>query len=320
MNRRSSRDDSTGMSSTDTSANVIHEGVGPHERLRPILAEPRAVALAWLGGYLALSAALLAAGGHQRLAAAHALAILVVGWTLVPRGRVARATGDLLPLFLAPLLYGEIPMLIAAIGGGGTGVALGRDYHDATIQRLESWVFGSQPSRSLAGQVPVLWLSELLHAGYLAYYVAIFVPPLALFVHRKRRAFAQTVAALTITYMICWVIFVLVPVEGPRYAWGASPTVPDGPIRRLTLHILTAGSSRGAAFPSSHMAVMVVQTVMAFRWQRRTAWALAAVTVLVGVGAVYGGFHYAVDMIVGAGLGGAIGAAVLFRRWRPLNP
>ena len=208
----------------------------------------------------------------------------------------------------------------AETGSRGSRRRSGQAYHDAAVQRLESWVFGSQPSRSLAEQVPVLWLSELLHAGYLAYYLAIFVPPLALFVHRERRAFAQTVAALTITYTICWVIFVLVPVEGPRYVWGANPTVPDGPIRRLTLHILAAGSSRGAAFPSSHMAVMVAQTVMAVRWQRRMAWALAGVTVLVGLGAVYGGFHYAVDMIVGAGVGGAIGAAVLSRRWRPLNP
>ena len=307
MNRRSSRDDSTEMSSTDTSANVIHEGVGPHERLRPILAEPRAIALAWLGGYLALSAGLLAVGGHHRLAAAHAAAILIAGWTLVSRGKVARATGDLLPLFLAPLLYGEIPMLIAAIGGGGTGVASVQAYHDAAVQRLESWVFGSQPSRSLAEQVPVLGLSELLHAGYLAYYLGNFCPAAgALCAQRATRVCADGRGTDDHLYDLLGDLRA-VPVEGPRYVWGASPTVPDGPIRRLTLHILAAGSSRGAAFPSSHMAVMVVQTVMAFRWQRRMAWALAGVTALVGLGAVYGGFHYAVDMIVGAVLGGAIG-------------
>ena len=311
MNRRSSRDDSTGMISTDTSANVIHAAVGQSERLRSILRDPRTIALAWIGGYLALTAGVLAASGHHRLAAAHALGLLVVGWTLASRGDAARVTGDLLPLFLAPVLYGEIPLLIAAVAGWGQGIAPDQAYHDAAVQRWEAALFGTQPSQRLAGRLPFVSLSELLHAGYLAYYLAIFIPPLALFVHRERRAFAQTVAAVTITYTICWVIFTVVPVEGPRYAWGANPTVPDGPIRRLTLHILAAGSSRGAAFPSSHMAVMVVQTVMAFRWQRRMAWALTAVTLLVGIGAVYGGFHYAVDMIVGAGLGGAIGAAVL---------
>ena len=151
MNRRSSRDDSTGMSSTDTSANVIHEGVGPHERLRPILAEPRAIALAWLGGYLALSAGLLAVGGHHRLAAAHAVAILIVGWTLVPRGKVARATGDLLPLFLAPLLYGEIPMLIAAIGGRGARAS--RRARHTTMRPFSDWNRGSS-ARSRRAVLP----------------------------------------------------------------------------------------------------------------------------------------------------------------------
>jgi membrane-associated phospholipid phosphatase len=249
----------------------------------------------------------------------HAIGIMVVAWTLSSRSGAAQTVGDLLPLFLAPVLYGEIPILISALGGW-SGVVPARTYHDVAIQRLEQAIFGGEPSRNLAQRFPSRWLSELLHAGYLAYYLAIFVPPLALFVHGERRAFAQTVVALTITYTICWVLFVFAPVEGPRYLWGANPTVPDGPSRRLALYLLAAGSSRGAAFPSSHMAVMVVQTIMAFRWQPRMAWALAAVTLLVGVGAVYGGFHYAVDMVAGAGLGGAIGAAVLARRWRSSNP
>jgi membrane-associated phospholipid phosphatase len=187
------------------------------------------------------------------------------------------------------------------------------------VQRWEIALFSSQVSQTVARRIPILGLSELLHAGYLAYYIAIFAPPLALFVQRNRRGLAQTVVALTITYAVCWVIFALIPVEGPRYVWGANPAVPNGPVRRLTLALLAEGSSRGAAFPSSHMAIMVAQTVMAFRWQRRAAWALAGVTLLVGVGAVYGGFHYAVDIIAGAGLGGAIGAAVLSRS-RLLNP
>ena len=79
--------------------------------------------------------------------------------------------------------------------------------------------------------------------------------------------------------------------------------------------ILAAGSSRGAAFPSSHMAVTVAQTVMAFRWQPKLGAILALVSLLVGVGAVYGGFHYGVDMIAGALLGLVVAGAVLMVRW-----
>jgi membrane-associated phospholipid phosphatase len=210
--------------------------------------------------------------------------------------------GDLLPLIVTPMLYGEIPRLIAA---------LGTSYHDSNVQRWEGLVFGGQPSHGLAGVLPMLPVSELLHAGYLAYYPMIFALPLLLFVRGERRGMAETVLALTATYTICWVIFVTVPVEGPRYLWPAPPGIPDGPARAFALRILAAGSARGAAFPSSHMAVATTLTVMAFRWQRRGAWISAAIAALIGFGAVYGGFHYALDMIAGAVLGGSVGAAVI---------
>jgi membrane-associated phospholipid phosphatase len=179
------------------------------------------------------------------------------------------------------------------------------------VQGWELTLFGTQPSRTFAGAMPMQWLSELLHAGYLAYYVAIFAPPLLLYVRGERRAFGQTVLTLTVIYSLSWVLFVLMPVEGPRYLWGAPTGVPDGLMRRLAVQVLAAGSSRGAAFPSSHMAVMVGQTLMAFRWQPRVGWVLAVVSVLVGFGAVYGGFHYATDMLAGAILGSLCATAVL---------
>ena len=290
------------MTSTDTGANVIHEGVVPQEARVRDLREPRAVSLWWLGAYLALSGIVLAVGGHWRLAVLHAGGLLIIAHALTSSGRAISRVGDLLPLFVAPLLYGEIPWLIAAVG---------TTYHDLLVQHWESALFGTQPSHMLAGSLPLGWLSELLHAGYLAYYPAIFAPPLWLYLKGERRAFAETVAALTVIYTLSWVLFVLMPVEGPRFLWSAPAGIPDGPIRRLALYVLAAGSSRGAAFPSSHMAVMVGQTVMALRWQRRVGWALSGLSVLVGVGAVYGGFHYAVDMIAGGILGGVCAAVVL---------
>jgi membrane-associated phospholipid phosphatase len=210
-----------------------------------------------------------------------------------------------LPLFVAPLLYAEIPLLIATLGSS---------YHDVLVQRWEVALFGSHPSRVLATIMPYGGLSELLHVGYLAYYPAIFVPPLVLYARGNRAGYAQTVVALTVAYVVCWTLFAVAPVEGPRYLW--TPNVPDGPARRLAVGILAAGSSRGAAFPSSHMTVSVVQTVMALRWQPKLGAILALVSVLVGVGAVYGGFHYGIDMIAGAVLGLIVAGATLLVRWK----
>jgi membrane-associated phospholipid phosphatase len=50
---------------------------------------------------------------------------------------------------------------------------------------------------------------------------------------------------------------------------------------------------------------------MALRWQPKLGAVLAVVSVLVGVGAVYGGFHYGVDMLAGTVLGMAVAAGIL---------
>ena len=81
--------------------------------------------------------------------------------------------------------------------------------------------------------------------------------------------------------------------------------VPDGPVRRLVLALLEAGSSRGAAFPSSHVAVATTQFVMVVRYQPRLSFFVFAISLGLAAGAVYGGFHYAVDALAGVAVGDA---------------
>jgi membrane-associated phospholipid phosphatase len=303
MKRRSSPDDLTGMISTDTDANLERCTEFREARSKAGYGA-REYALACLAGYLALSGIILAAGGSSLLALGHFALVAACLALSAPavRGGPTRIVGDVLPLCVFPALYAELPALMAVLGSG---------YHDALIQGWEAAVFGGQPARDFAVAMPIPWLSELLHASYLAYYPLIVVPPLLLVLRRDRAALGQTMLALAAVYAVCWTIFVLFPVEGPRYLWPPPAAAPHGPVRAAALRILAAGSSRGAAFPSSHMTVSVVQTLLALRWQRRVGYALVVVTVLIGFGAVYGGFHYGIDMLAGALLGALIATLVL---------
>lgn len=274
------------------------------------LREPRGIALGCMAAYVAVFAVVLFHAGDYGSGALYALLAIGSGWLIRPGAPGRRFAGDFAPLLLMPILYGGIPRLIAATGSS---------FHDGLVQRWELWVFGAQAARIFASLVPNVVVSEILHAGYLAYYPAIFAPALWLYWRGERRGFAETVMALTVTYAVCWSIFAFFPVEGPRYVWGAPAGVPDGPVRRLAVALLASGSSRGAAFPSSHMAVSVVQAVVGWRWQRR--WAAIGLTViagLVGLGAVYGGFHYGIDMIVGGVLGLVLGTVAMTATGRPV--
>ena len=235
--------------------------------------------------------------GPVAMAALHVAAFAVaasVAMTSRPR-----VVADWLPLVAIPFLYAELPR-----------ISVGR-LHDDVVQHWERATFGISPAQSAAAHWPYALLSEALHAAYLSYYLIIYGPPIVLYLRGRLEDFRATVAGLMAMFAICYVVFILFPVAGPRYEWGPPAGVVDGPVRRLVLRVLAAGSSRGTAFPSSHVAVATVQTILAFRWSARTGLLLCALTSCLGVGAVYGGFHYAIDVLAGAFLGVTVGFALL---------
>jgi len=209
----------------------------------------------------------------------------------------------LLPLVFVPVLYAQVGSLVHGV-----------PVHDASILAIEHRWFG-EPARTWSRQFPSPLLSLPLHIGYLSYYLIIYLPPLRLALRRDERALTETVLALLLAFIASFVCFVVWPVEGPRYRWPPVADVTADPVRSLTTAILERFSSRGAAFPSSHVSVSVVQTLMAWRWQRRLVWLLTPLTLALALGAVYGGFHYLTDVVAGASLGVIIVAIVLQRDW-----
>lgn len=214
---------------------------------------------------------------------------------------------DWLPLALVPALYAELPLLNQWAGEG---------FHDPVVQGWEHAVFGGDPAAAWAGRWPWMPFSEILHLGYLSFYPLIYLPQLPHQLRGRTRAFHVTGLAVMGGLVFCYAVFVLFPVQGPRYLWPAPAGIPDGPFRSLSLSLLEAGSSRGAAFPSSHVAVAAAQAFLGMRfygWKKDSA--LVVLGAALAAGAVYGGFHYGVDVLVGAVVG--VAAAVLALRLIP---
>jgi len=221
--------------------------------------------------------------------AALAAAVVVVS----TRGPALRPLRDWLPLFLGPYLYVELRWLIPTIGHA---------HSDMLVLHWEHALFPGNPSATWASAMPSLALSEALHFAYASYYLLVLVPPIVLYARGRRDAYAATMLALTIVYGACFATYLLFPVDGPRYLVGPAHA-PDGAVRTFVLHLLEAGSSRGTAFPSSHVAASVVATLCALSFQRRLGIVVAALTVGLTLGTVYGGFHYGVDALAGVALG-----------------
>jgi membrane-associated phospholipid phosphatase len=173
-------------------------------------------------------------------------------------------------------------------------------YFDEIILRSEQQLFGGQPSRELAAAWPYPALSEFLHFSYLAYYLIIYGPFLLLYLRGRFGDHQRAAFTVMLTFFAHYIFFIYFPVQGPRYLFPApSGDIANGAMYNLAHQILEAGSSRGAAFPSSHVGVAFAQTFMAFQLLKRWAPLLLILSTGLAVGAVYGGFHYATDVIAG---------------------
>lgn len=242
--------------------------------------------LGWAAGHLVAAAALLGLGPFGGF-----LERVRRRWP-----RLSAAISDWYALLLVPFLYLELAPLNRAVHGGR--------YFDPVILELEATLFGFHPSQAWGARFPHSLLSEILHLCYLSYYFIIYLPPVYLYLRGRKAEHQGMIFAVMLAFLVHYLVFVFFPVQGPRYLF-PPPVDPlaQGGFFRLAHAVLEAGSARGAAFPSSHVGVAVVQTFLAWRWLPKAAPVVSLATVGLALGAVYGGFHYATDVMAGALLG-----------------
>ncbi len=240
-------------------------------------------ALPWKG--LAGGAALVQV---TALAALAGLALLAP--RLRSRGGALAFVGEFYPLLALFALYQQVGVLNRAHGLS----------FDLEAQAWEAALFGGQPSRSWMNAAPWPWLSTLLHGGYLSYYLILAAAPLGPWLLGNRAGARRVVTAVMAAFYACYVVFLLLPVAGPRYVLPpVSGPAAEVALARLTHRLLEGGSAWGTAFPSSHVAASLVASAAAWRESRPLGLALAVLSALLTLGTVYGGFHYLVDALAG---------------------
>ena len=234
---------------------------------------------------------------------AHALFVVLLVLLTRPRlGRVGRTIREIYPLLLLVGLYGELDVL------NGTQSVM---VHDALVQRWELAMFGSQISREWWEAAPSRLWSSLLHAAYFSYYFVVTIPAFYFLWKKDLRATRHFVLVVMTTFVLCYLVFIFFPVAGPYYLFPRPPEwFTDNPPARLVYRVLAAGSSYGAAFPSSHVAATVAAAIAAGRGSFKLGLAMAIPTFLLTVGVVYCQMHYGVDAVAGM-LVGVVTAKVL---------
>ena len=198
------------------------------------------------------------------------------------------------------------------------------DYLDPMVARWEQSLFGCQSSVLFMEKLPWLAVSELFYASYCSYYFMVGGVGIALFL-RSRQQFFHYVSVLSFLFYVCYLIYVLLPIIGPRaffhqvegYALPQATqqlavtdvypqAVQAGVFFRLMRWVYRVFEAPGAALPSSHVAVALCTVYFSFRYLPRIRYLHLAVAVLLCFSTVYCRYHYLLDVVAGL-----VAAAVL---------
>jgi membrane-associated phospholipid phosphatase len=217
---------------------------------------------------------------------------------------------DWLPTIFFITVFEEVSFLSLLLRGAWQNVVL--------IQ-WESALFAAPPGEWLR-RFSSPWVSELLEFGYTSFYPLYPVVGGVLWAWRGRRQFAgafrRMTDGLSVGYIICYATFLLFPTRSPSHNVGiendASNTF-NGPFHFLVRVVQANAGVHGNAFPSAHIMLAVVVLVFAWRYLPRVAPWILVCLLLMCAGAVYDGYHYALDVIAGAVIGLLVGAAFAVR-------
>ncbi|MBU1077861.1 MAG: phosphatase PAP2 family protein [Spirochaetes bacterium] len=163
----------------------------------------------------------------------------------------------------------------------------------------------------ILGFQPVLWLEKFIHPviteifkfSYFTYYFYVPVAALILFFRKRWNDLEYFVFIITFTFYVCYIGFILFPVQGPRFALSSYFGISNlnGYLFSLLQDFLMKnGQTIGAAMPSSHLAVAWNALFLIRKFfGKKPFLIILPLTLLMSIAIVYNRYHYFMDGIAG---------------------
>jgi len=171
---------------------------------------------------------------------------------------------------------------------------------DPFLCHWDQLIFGFQPSVRFSEIFSSALFSEFMFFGYFSYYL---MPPAALLIIWRYRIthFSRFSFLLLSSYFIYYLIFIILPAEGPQFYFPIPLNLIDaqGPFAILVKLIQKFGEAPTAAFPSSHVGIMIIILILLYKIHNRLFKILMPLSILLLFSTIYIKAHYFVDVIAG---------------------
>lgn len=190
---------------------------------------------------------------------------------------------------------------------------------DPYLIEIESTLFGIQPSLMFSAEVPAIWITELMNLGYLSYYL-IIIAFIIIHIHRLPEEFNHMMFIISQSFIIYYLIFIIVPSWGPQFYFGAPENnIPQGVFfQKIMAFIQHAGEAPTGAIPSSHVGITIIICILAYTKLKSFLKIISPFVILLILSTVYIKAHYLIDVIAGI-LSAPVILMIAQAMWKKLN-
>ncbi len=200
---------------------------------------------------------------------------------------------DWIPLIALLYAYG---LMNPVIGHGFFGD------QDVALARIDRAMFLGQDPRLLCERIISRPLSEWLSACYV-FYLPLFPLVLGwLFARRDPVPFREIGFAVTLTMAVGYVLYTVVPAQGPLFVDHFDVSLDAYVGARLRAQLMDRARVPRDCFPSLHTAASLVLLWGAHRHVRRLFWVLAPIVLSIPFACVYLRYHWVIDILAGVAL------------------
>lgn len=216
---------------------------------------------------------------------------LVVLKSRFPESKTVNFVKSLYPLLFLGFFYTETSAM--------RNIIFANDL-DAYLVNAEQRLFHCQPSLEFSKCMSANWFNELMNLCYFSYYILIGTVCITLYFKQPLQS-VKNIFVVAGSFYLYYVVFALFPTVGPQYFLHDQSASPE-PIylfSRIMHHLVTHYEQPTGAFPSSHVGIATVLSIITFKYHKPLFYVVLPFTIGICFATVYLKEHYLLDVIAG---------------------